>query len=223
MPSRRLAGFFAIDFVPTTSGWHRESELLTSDIIDRRLAYRQEAMSLSARRDLSARHCASIASVSLFSRLVSPTVGAAVFDAPGPMEYLWADEVRAELPLASSTLGPVSVADLIDRLIDPLVHLIHDEAGTSLKGLRGNVAAALAGATGTITMQLPEMQAAADAVLDEALTHPLLDGCALSTSPFRRRSCCQLWRWRSDSLCHDCLLSAPPVSEPVVYEWDQIA
>lgn len=157
------------------------------------------------------RAVASTMALGLFSRLISPVLGAAVLDAatlvPDP-QTTWLRRVeRGLIPLAT-TRAPVDAdpAAALDGLVLPLVSVIAQVFGLSRKVLIGDVAAAVAGACGVIAAARPDLSGRAAKLRADLLTTPDLVGSGTPRGPFVRSSCCLIWQLPMNYICSNCVL-----------------
>ncbi|WP_017580256.1 (2Fe-2S)-binding protein [Nocardiopsis valliformis] len=193
----------------------------------RRVRARLGALSGGGVQDVEWRVGASLFHQGLASRLLSPVLAVALchgvrlrstellFDPgrSGPLTLRTAQK-RAE-PISAV---PAEVAEWLDETV---VESVLTGVETALAGvgrispglLRGNTAAALAGAARALGVARPEQHAEAEEVVRLMLERPSLSGTGHYTGTdrsgqavFRRTTCCLYYRLPDGGLCGDCAL-----------------
>ncbi len=156
-------------------------------------------------------------SLSLFARLVSPTVGATVLDTTIPaLDFDTTLFKRASAgPLLLATTGAETKPDIettVNDVLFPLAHHIGETFSVSAHVLKGNVASAVFGALRVITIVGPTLSDRA-LTLGWALLDGPLSGLGEITDSrqghqFLRASCCLYYRFPNAGYCGDCVLVA---------------
>jgi hypothetical protein len=167
------------------------------------------------------RAAASLAHLGLVSRLISPSLGAALLGAIVPdLGGLWWRDVLGPVPLtlpdargdAVDAADPDAVAAALSRQLanGPVARLgaaIGAAGGVSEQILWGNVASAAAGAVRMLSAASPAHAELAYAVgvrmVDRA---PLIGTGAFTGTAFRRTTCCLYYKVPGGGYCGDCVL-----------------
>ncbi|MFD7159264.1 (2Fe-2S)-binding protein [Kribbella sp. NPDC059898] len=155
----------------------------------------------------------------LVARLISPALAAVVLEDRVPNLTLdqlhWQPVLGGVFPLSLPPIPPAG-GDLYRELFDGPLPAIAQAFELSDHILIGNVASAVNGAAtalsnAALSNAAPTLAARAHAVATDLLsTPPLRD--AHTPNPFRRRSCCLIYRAAPDRdgpLCGDCVLNKP--------------
>lgn len=171
------------------------------------------------------RAVASTVVLGLFSRAVSPAVGAEVagahfddltgYDAD-PATVAWRPaapgeggpgEIATTTPVGPGTAS--SPEEVLDRICLPLSDAYAARFGVPEKVLRGNLAAAVLGTHDVVRSTTPPLAQRSGAVVSRVLAHPLLAG-TLEQTPrgIMRTSCCQIHRLPVGFVCGNCPLVA---------------
>lgn len=208
----RLGEFFAVAPTPAGDGWRPVAELVDGPYLHTRvlateLSLRSSAPGPSQREPVQHRVPASLASLGLFARLLSPTVGAAVLGTRAPADLHWRERPTGPLPLAAGSWVEPDLPAVLSDVVQPLAERLRVEHSVSAKVLAGNAASAVFGAVRVVTSAHPGL---ADVALDvgrRALAHPWLRGTADLRPTFRRRSCCLYYRLPGAGTCGDCVLA----------------
>lgn len=180
----------------------------------------------------------SVTHLGLVARLMSPVLGAAalagIVPELDPATTHWRPVVGGPVPLsvpagllcppapaaAAHRLGGVACLDgvhgLAARVLATVLHgpvsALTRAAGTlsvSPLVLWGNVASAVNGATTMITAARPDLATRSAELAGLLLDSPALAEATLRTRPFRRRSCCLIYRAApggQGAVCGDCVL-----------------
>ncbi len=203
----RLGEFFAVER-PEGEGWHPLAALLDGPFLNHRVVATHVALTTRAGGEVEERVAASIASLGLFARLLSPTLGARLLGVDAPADLRWRERPTGTLPLAASTWAAPDLAGVLTDVVVPLAARLHDEHGVPEQVLSGNASSAVFGSLTMVRHARPDL---ADAALDlgvEALTHPYLVGTGDPGPPYVRRSCCLYYRVPHGGYCGDCVLAA---------------
>jgi ferric iron reductase protein FhuF len=173
--------YFALETPPSLDGWTSLDELLTAAALRTRVRETHAALG-----DGPVRAAASVDSLGVFARLVSPVLAALTVDgrAPqlSPATVWWQRAVPGPMRLAvTASQSTTSLADaVIAPVIVPLVDLYASTFALSRKVLWGNLASALNGAA----LQLGRGRTA-----------------------YRRGTCCLMYRFGAGNVCGDCVLT----------------
>jgi ferric iron reductase protein FhuF len=239
----RLGPYFAWDPWPDppeagAAGWRPWSDLFDGEVAAERVAAARETlvgMFGLAEDAAPVRVVASVTFLGYASRVVSPLLGAAVaggaLPAPRPADIRWRAVPGGPLPVAYAMTGARPTADLdatalaealaevaVGGLLLPLVACFRERFALSPKVLHGNVASALAGASGMIAGVAPQHAARAAAVVDRMLRLPPLAGSGTLVRPdpererwfLVRHNCCLYYRIPGGGTCGDCVLTPEP-------------
>ena len=187
--------------------------------------------------DIEERVAASIVFLGLAAQLVSPLLGATVIAGAVPRlavtDLWWLPAAGGPWPLAA---GPADVtiagqldsdrelrqaaalvSDGVHGLTGPPAAAFGSTFRLSAQVLRGNVASALAGASGVLAAAFPARAGTAGRLADYILALEPLRGSGQFAQPgpggprrsFVRRSCCLLYRVPGAGVCGDCVLRRP--------------
>lgn len=201
----RLGEFFAVQTEPSGDGWRPLAALLDGPFLHTRVVATHLALQARSTRPVEERVAASIASLGLFARLLSPTIGARLLDVDAPADLHWRERPTGTLPLAAGSWAAPDLDGVLTAVVAPLAERLRAEHSVSPKVLAGNAASAVFGALRMATLARPGLD-----VLDlgaEALAHPFLAGTGEPDLPFRRRSCCLYYRLPGAGTCGDCILA----------------
>ncbi|MGZ0147682.1 (2Fe-2S)-binding protein [Kribbella sp. WER1] len=195
--------------------WRRMSELVDNPSVLRdriaRTRYYLGTVSGRSAEAVEVRVAASVTHLGLVARLISPALAAAVLDRGVPAlsldQLYWQPVLGGAFPLS---LPPIPAGgDLHTALFDGPIPAIAQAFDLSSHILTGNVASAVNGAATALANAAPALAARARSVANTLLAvEPLRD--AHTTDPFRRRSCCLIYRAAPDHngpLCGDCVLA----------------
>lgn len=171
--------------------------------------------------DVPRRAAASLAHLGLASRLISPSLGAALLGGVVPdLRGLWWRDVLGPVPMtlpapqgsAVDAADPAAVAaalssGLADGPIAKLTAAIGAEGGVSLRLLWGNVASATAGAVKMFAAASPPHAGIAYEVGRRMVGQvPLTDSGNFTGTAFRRSTCCLYYKVPGGGYCGDCVL-----------------
>ena len=216
--------YFAIDLEPDPVLWRPFTDLLDPEVLRENVAQvRRVLQERAGTADLDDRACASIHVLGLVSRLVAPTLAAAVLArlVPAlPVDGLWWRRVAGgPVPVAVSFARGLRVADttdaatavhelVIEASVAPLLAAFGATFRLSTQVLWGNAASAVAGAA---TMLGP----GARALAEEVTSRGSLAGMGRWTpTGFTRNNCCLFYRIPGAGTCGDCVLVRPRVRVP---------
>lgn len=180
------------------------------------------------------RVAASIVFLGLAAQLVSPLLGAAVLAGAVPRlavtDLWWLPGRGGPWPLAAGPADVSGVGQLgsdrelqeaatlvsagVHGLTGPFAAAFGSEFRLSPQVLRGNVASALAGASGVLAVAFPARAGTAGQLAEQILAREPLRGTGQLIQPdlaqprrlFARRSCCLLYRVPGAGVCGDCVL-----------------
>jgi hypothetical protein len=236
--------YFALDPWAEGAGW-RPARLLASDpaVLTDRVTYARTVIAAQAGlapADIAERVAASIVFLGLASRLVSPSLGAAVLGGVVPdltLDHLWWRPVdggpvpMATGPVTGREIGDAAAGGQLDDaaallsercvrgLAEPVAGAFQARFRLSPLVLRGNIASALAGAAGMLASSFPDRAETAGQLTARILDLPPLRGTGElvqpdSAQPRRflvRRSCCLYYRVPGGGTCGDCVLTPEPI------------
>lgn len=209
-PARFGANFELVsrDDAPT---WTPLTRLLGAEALMEREENTRAAIGRVGATPREIRAVASTMALGLFSRLLSPILGAAVLDVAGPVPDLsttwFAPVPRGTIPLAISVpLARVDPQDGVDGMVMPLVEPMSRTYRLSRRVLLGDVAAAVAGSCEVMAWVRPDLSRAAEDLRAELLTTPGLAGTGTPRGPFVRSSCCLIWQLPMHYICSNCVL-----------------
>jgi hypothetical protein len=179
------------------------------------------------------RVAASITSLGLAARFVSPVLGAALLGAalpaippdgwlvgpagPGPVGMA-ARPDAAEPWGTPAELAAAVVRSCLEPVVLPVLSAVGMAFGVSPRVLTGNAASAVAGAVQMLATMRPELAEPARATGAALLREGPLAGTGDWASPgrrFTRRSCCLLYRLPGATPCGDCVLHRAPARSRV--------
>ena len=216
---------------PPPAPWRPMSELAnTPDVLAARVDRIREALAATAGRpanQIEVRVAASVAHLGLTARILSPLLALTITIGVVPTVTLdqlyWQDELGGAFPLSISApiapatprtprtpgLAAVFSEQVLDGPVTAITNAVRDARPVSELIMWGNVASAVVSAGTIITTQRPD-SAGNIATLTEALfQQPPLHGAGTLGPPFRRRSCCLIYRIASPTptaICGDCPL-----------------
>ncbi len=201
----RLGEFFAVDPEPQGDGWQPLTALLEGPFLHHRVVATHLALQARSSSPVEERVAASIASLGLFARLLSPTIGARLLRVDAPADLLWREQPTGTLPLAAGGWRTPDLDVALSDVVAPLAERLRTEHSVSPKVLAGNAASAVFGALRMALLARPDLDV--DDLGAEALSHPFLAGTGEPELPFRRRSCCLYYRLPGAGTCGDCILA----------------
>ena len=200
----------------------------TPDVLAARVDRIREALAATAGRpanQIEVRVAASVAHLGLTARILSPLLALSITTGVVPAVTLnqlyWQDELGGAFPLSiSAPIKPKTPAvpgiaglaaafseQVLDGTVAAITNAVRDARPVSELILWGNVASAVVSAGTLITTQRPD-SAGNIANLTEALFQlPPLHETGTLGPPFRRRSCCLIYRIASPTptaICGDC-------------------
>jgi hypothetical protein len=236
----RAGPYFALEPWAEAAGWQPAS-LLVSDLVvlAGRVTYARAVIAGRAgiaAAEVAERVAASIVFLGLASRLVSPSLGAAVLGGVVPdltLDNLWWRPVDSgPMPLAA---GPVTGREIGDApagrelddaavllsercvqgMASPVADAFHSLFRLSPLVLRGNIASALAGAAGMLARSFPGRAETAGQLTARILALGPLRGTGELVQPdasqprrfLVRRNCCLYYRVPGGGTCGDCVLT----------------
>ncbi|GIF66640.1 hypothetical protein Ais01nite_46750 [Asanoa ishikariensis] len=228
--------YFAWEAWSAGAGWHPYTDLLKPSVLAERVAVARSTLVSAfglAEEDVPVRVVASVYFMGVAARLLSPPLGAAIAGGALPLatraNLWWRPVPSGPMPIAYGVLRAVPasspeelaaalVAGPLAETVTPLLNLFEAEFRLSPKVLWGNVASALAGATGVLADTMPRHAARAGAVLDHALTLPPLAGTGSVVQPepslprrfLVRDNCCLYYQIPGGGTCGDCVLTPEP-------------
>jgi FhuF 2Fe-2S C-terminal domain len=236
--------YFSLEPLTRDAGW-RPLRVLVSDpaVLSERVEHARGVMARNAglRPDeVERRVAASIVFLGLASRLVSPSLGAAVAGGVVPDLTLdglwWRPADGGPLPLATGPVAGTAVGELatgdqlsaaagllsercVEGLAGPLAAAFGGLFRLSPRVLWGNVASALAGAAGMLAEAVPQRAEAAGQLTAGILARGPLRGTGELVQPdasqarrfLVRRGCCLLYRVPGAGTCGDCVLTPEDV------------
>ncbi|GAA3092473.1 hypothetical protein JOF29_006985 [Kribbella aluminosa] len=197
--------------------WRRMSEIVDDpSVLEDRVAQTRAylgAVSGQETEAIEVRVAASVTHLGLVARLISPALASAVLERRVPILALdqlhWQPILGGAFPLSLPPIPPAG-GDLYRELFDGPIPAIAQAFQLSDHILTGNVASAVNGAATAMANADPTLADPARTLAAQLLaTPPLRD--AHTTNPFRRRSCCLIYRAARDHngpLCGDCVLAA---------------
>lgn len=192
-------------------GWMPLTRLLEDDVLAERMDNTRTAIGGVGRTQREIRAVASTMALGLFSRLLSPALGAVVLGVPGPrpdLATMWMEPVhRGTVPLATSAeLEEIDPQEAVEGLVAPLVEPMSRVFRLSPTVLIGDIAAAVAGSCEVIAGVRPDLADAAADLRARLLETPLLDGSGTPRGKFVRSSCCLIWQLPMHYICSNCVL-----------------
>ncbi|WP_375000733.1 (2Fe-2S)-binding protein [Aeromicrobium sp. CTD01-1L150] len=204
-----LGDFFALEEADAGGDWRPVTDLLTGPELGERVAVTGAALARSCGSDVEPRVAASTTSLGLFARLLSPAIGAAVLDLPGPMHngLQWRVAQAGPVPLRTAVWGAGSLEAMVSGVVEPLAARFTDEHALAEAIVRGNTASAVMGSVRMVVSARADLAPAAERVASSLLDSAFLAGTALPGAPFVRRSCCLYYRLPGGGYCGDCVLA----------------
>jgi hypothetical protein len=236
--------YFSVEPWTAVAGW-RPLSLLLSDpaAASERVEHARRVLAAAAGiapGEVDERVAASIVFLGLASRLVSPSLGAAVVGGVVPdltvADLWWRPVEGGPWPLAARPAGGLPVGELttgeqlsqaaaalsercVQGIAGPVAAAFRTTFRLSARVLWGNVASALAGAAGMLAEAFPPRAEAAGRLTAQILARGPLRGTGelVQPDPARarrflvRRSCCLLYRVPGYGTCGDCVLTPQEV------------
>lgn len=241
MDGSGLGPFFELVPWREGGGWRPLDDLVSDpQVVAERVAAARTVMAeragLPADR-LDLRVMASVVSLGLFARLLSPAFGTVVCTGAVPaltVANLWWKPVTGgpwpmatsagEPPTPHTAPSPESAAarfaeQILVGVAAPVLAVFAAQYRLSKKVLWGNVASALGGTAGMLTTARPELANRAANLAERVLAVPPLLGTGRFEHPdsghprrfFVRRSCCLFYRIPGGGTCGDCILVSDDV------------
>ncbi len=224
----RVEGF-GVGSAPRTRGWEPVSALAGARAADevRRVRAQLGALSGGGAEDVEWRVGASLFHQGLASRLLSPVLAGALchgvrlrvadfhFDPgrSGPLTLRTAQTRVEPVPRNPADAAEWVAATVVEQVLAGVQDELCDIGRISPGLLRGNTAAALAGAARALGGARHEQRATAEEVVRLVLERPSLAGTGGYTgvdrsglAVFRRTTCCLYYRLPGAGLCGDCAL-----------------
>jgi hypothetical protein len=236
----RAGPYFSLQPWTAAARW-RPLSLLASDpaAVSERVEHARRVLARNAGiapGEVAERVAASIVFLGLASRLVSPSLGAAVVGGVIPdltvADLWWRPVEGGPWPLAARLAGGLAVGELAtgeqlsraaaalsERCVQGIAGPVAAAFGTTFRlspqVLWGNVASALAGAAGMLAEAFPQRAEAAGRLTARLLAQGPLRGTGELVQPdaararrfLVRRSCCLLYRVPGYGTCGDCVLT----------------
>jgi ferric iron reductase protein FhuF len=210
-----LGPYFAVERWDPAAPWRPFADLALDPVT---LAERVEVAAAVLERTgpVSRRVVASVYSLGVVSRLVSPVFAAAVLDGEVPVLSLdtvgWQPVTTGPMPIAYrqgvEKVG-ASAAAIVEGCIEPTVKpfltTLGDRYRVSPRVLWGNAASAVGGA---YTMLKHEN--AGPLVADLLARPPLIGLATWNGRALKRRNCCLFYRIPGAGTCGDCVLNREP-------------
>lgn len=208
-----LGPYFALDALPADParhGWRRLADLCEPGPLEARTADVRQVLSGTSGVEVEERVAASTVSLGLFSRLLSPALGAAALGVPAPPLALdttwWRPFESGPWPLA---VDPAGHPPGLDEALSSLVDRFATGFGLSRTILWGNASSALFGAVAGLRASRPDLVPAAAAFAVATLGRPPYAGTGdVVRGAFVRRSCCLYYRVPGGGYCGDCVLES---------------
>lgn len=206
-----LGANFRLEVIRDGTGWTPLTALRSPEMLMDREENTRLAIGGVGTSPREIRAVASTMALGLFSRLLSPVLGAAATGVPtmppDPATTWFRPVARGTIPLATTAaLGPADPEGAVEHLVLPLVDPMASTYALSRTVLVGNIAAAVAGACEVIAMTHPDAAGAAAALRARLLSTPLLRGTGTPSGRFVRASCCLIWQLPMHYICSNCVL-----------------
>nr|WP_239647937.1 (2Fe-2S)-binding protein [Nocardiopsis ganjiahuensis] len=222
-------GVFGTGARPRSHGWEPVSALAGERVAEevRRVRAQLGALSGGGAEDVEWRVGASLFHQGLASRLLSPVLAAALCHGvrlrvadfhfepvrSGPLVLRTAQTRVEAIPRDPGEIAEWVSATVVERALAGVEEELAGIGRVSPGLLRGNTAAALAGAARSLGGARHEQRAAAEEVVRLTLERPSLQGTGGYTgvdrsglAVFRRTTCCLYYRLPDGGLCGDCAL-----------------
>lgn len=227
--------YFTIQPWSPAAAWQPLGTLIADPVaLSERVGHARTALAGQAgmaAAEVEERVAASIVFLGLASQLVSPLLGATVIGGVVPLldlaDLWWLPAGSGPWPLATRPAAGIGVgqltsdrevreaavllSDRVNRLTGPVAAAFGTVFRLSQQVLRGNVASALAGASGVLAGAFPARAGTAGQLTAYVLAMGPLRGTGQFVQPdagrfFVRRSCCLLYRVPGAGMCGDCVL-----------------
>jgi ferric iron reductase protein FhuF len=216
-----LGPYFAVERWDPVAPWRPLAELALDPVT---LAERVEiaAAVLERTGPVPRRVVASVYSLGVVSRLVSPVFAAAVLDGDVPVLGLdtvgWQPVAGGPMPIAHRDgleHRPASATAIVEGCLEPAVRpfltTLGDRYRVSPQVLWGNAASAVGGAYAMLTADRPARAEPAGRLVTQLLARPPLAGFATwNGRALKRRNCCLFYRIPGAGTCGDCVLNRDP-------------
>jgi ferric iron reductase protein FhuF len=210
-----LGPYFAVTAGVDGPRWRPLTELPAA--LPERVAHVRSELERRAGAAVEYRVAASIHHLGFASRLVAPALGAVALDGvvPSWVGVHWQPVDGGPVPVAvvDVTVGPAAAGAYASAVLVPLVAPVVDAfaaLGVSRTVLWGNVASALAGATGMLLRSGRDLAVDPVAFVTELLARPgplrAAGRFGIDERFFRRESCCLFYRVPHAGKCGDCIL-----------------
>lgn len=215
-----LGPFFAAEIHPpgvqVAPPWQSMGELVVQPtVLANRVASVRTVLSNISRRpetvDVDIAIAASVTHLGLVTRVVAPAIAATALGSaltPGVHDLWWQDQLGGPFPL-SVAIGS-SAVPTPDSAVEALTAAFSTHFAVSHRVLWGNVGSAINSANQRIAATRPDLASVATTIADDLLSDERIDsGDRRSTSTYRRRSCCLMYRVSPGGreTCGDCVLS----------------
>lgn len=206
-----LGPYFAVEREPAPDGWLPLDDL-RDELLAARVAHTRRSLAERARTEVEDRVAASIMSLGLFARLVSPVLGSLALHAQPPRIDLittrWRPVESGPWPIAVEPGAPRTLDEVITEVIGPLSDRLAAGFSLSRTILDGNAASAVFGAVAMLRrLGTADAGRAADTALGSLAGGPLR-GAGKVEGGFVRASCCLYYRLPGGGYCGDCVLAA---------------
>ncbi len=204
-----LGEFFALEAIDAPGHWRTLGELVAGSGVDERVEHTATTLGRLAGSEVEPRVAASIASLGLFARLLSPSLGAAALGVPGPDPdgLQWQHAVAGPLTLRATSWRSDVVEASLEDVAGPLLAVFVEDYSLSTTIVRGNLASAVMGSLRMVGVTRPDLVERVHEVADDLLATASLAGTAQQRRPFVRRSCCLYYRIPGGGYCGDCVLA----------------
>lgn len=214
-PLDALGPYFAVAERGPDEPWRPLGDLLDQAVLAERIEHTATVLSGLARAEIEPRVAASTMALGLFSRIVSPGLGAVAVGLEAPVLTLdrgwWQPVESGPWPIAAERrepqLDPLTPA--ISGVVEPLVRAIGAIASLSEQVLWGNASSAVFGAVAMLRRTGADPAGRAARLALGALTDGVLRGAgSVTAGRFVRDSCCLYYRIPGGGYCGDCVLAA---------------
>ncbi|OUZ07558.1 hypothetical protein BHE97_16555 [Aeromicrobium sp. PE09-221] len=210
-PLAALGPYFAVEREVVGEGW-LALDGLRDDVLAERVAHARDALAERARADVEDRVAASIMSLGLFARAVSPVLGSLALGEMPPRIDLFSTHWRpvdsGPWPIAVQPGQPRTLDEVITGVIGPLAERIGADFSVSRTILDGNAASAVFGAVTMLRRAGADREGRALAAALNLLGRGPLRGTGAVDGVFTRTSCCLYYRLPGGGYCGDCVLAA---------------
>ena len=234
--ARALGPFFAVDIYRRSQighSWSSADALLADpDLMHARVTAMRELLASAGNVDsesVGIRTAASLTSLGLMARLLSPVFGGALLTGTLPVieldSWLIGPPGSGPIPVAARAAGGVACAEpgqlaaaMVQHCLEPVIRPVVERIGElfrlSNQILWGNATSALGGAARRVMQVRPDLAVETAAAVAALLRTGPLAGAGVWTQPkssqspsfLVRRSCCLLYRLPGATPCGDCIL-----------------